>query len=700
MAPPPSPAAAGVGADVSRSPRPAVAYPPTVLIGAGAWGTAHLRTLSRLGALAAVVDPSPAARNAAVAATAPTPVAVFETLDDALRGGVPGGLTAAVVATPPARHAVDALAALAAGLATLVEKPLAVAPAEAVAVVDAAEAAAGGTGAAGRGDGSGGHAGRGRLVLRVGHLTQYMGVVVAAANAVRAGRLGRLLRVAAVRRNWGTFRTAESALWSLAPHDVAVGLGLLHAPRPGGEETPDGWAAGGIVTCTGHAGVTPGVVDVAHVEVAWPGTAAAVAAAVAAAPSKGGVGDNTVADADAVADAGDFAGSRLTIDVSWAHPVKERTTTLTGTAGVLVIDELAAGGVGTLTYYAHTAVRRGGIVAATTAQPVVLPLPSPGAGGGSPLEAELREFLGAVAGVAAAERPRAAAVPDGAQGLAVVRVLAAAQASLDGGGIPVALPGGSVGRCSATVAGATADSRAVATTAAAAATSPTVARHPPPMPAYTAHPTAIIDADPPPVIGAGTTIWHWAHVASGAAIGAGASLGQGVYVAPGAVIGNRTRIQNGVSVYGGVTLGDRVFVGPGVVFTNVKHPRVGVPRRGEWVPTTVGDDASLGGGCVLVCGVNVGAGAFVGAGAVVTRDVPADTLVVGNPARAVSLVGPAGYRLAGVNDGEREDEKAGDDGRTNPAIERYECTVTGKRYLRRAGGRVVPEDDGVDGKAG
>jgi len=148
-------------------------------------------------------------------------------------------------------------------------------------------------------------------------------------------------------------------------------------------------------------------------------------------------------------------------------------------------------------------------------------------------------------------------------------------------------------------------------------------------------------------IGEGTKIWHFTHVQSGARIGKYCVLGQNVNVGSNVVIGNYVKIQNNVSVYEGVTLEDYVFCGPSMVFTNVKDPRSKYPQVGSkyYIKTLVKEGASLGANCTIVCGVTIGKYAFVGAGAVVTKDVPDFALVVGNPARIVGWVSEAGVKL-------------------------------------------------------
>ncbi len=139
------------------------------------------------------------------------------------------------------------------------------------------------------------------------------------------------------------------------------------------------------------------------------------------------------------------------------------------------------------------------------------------------------------------------------------------------------------------------------------------------------------------VIGARTKVWHHAHVRSGARIGADCVIGKGVYVDTGVIIGDRCKLQNGVNIYNGVTLGDEVFVGPGVQFTNDKHPRA----VGDWTitPTIVETGVAIGAGAVIVCGVTLGMGCRIGAGAVVTKDVEPNACVVGNPAYNLDPIG-------------------------------------------------------------
>ena len=162
------------------------------------------------------------------------------------------------------------------------------------------------------------------------------------------------------------------------------------------------------------------------------------------------------------------------------------------------------------------------------------------------------------------------------------------------------------------------------------------------MPA-TIHPSAIVDEGAQ--IGDGTRIWHWVHVSAGARIGRNCSLGQNVFVGNRVVIGDNVKIQNNVSIYDEVTLEDDVFCGPSVVFTNVYNPRSAISRKDQYRKTVVRRGATLGANCTIVCGITIGAHAFVGAGAVVNRNVSDFALMLGVPARRAGWISRFGERL-------------------------------------------------------
>jgi len=171
------------------------------------------------------------------------------------------------------------------------------------------------------------------------------------------------------------------------------------------------------------------------------------------------------------------------------------------------------------------------------------------------------------------------------------------------------------------------------------------------------------------VIGDGTKIWHFSHIMSGARLGRRCNIGQNVVISPGVVIGDNVKIQNNVSVYDNVTLEDDVFCGPSMVFTNVYNPRSAVTRKDEYRDTLVRRGATLGANCTIVCGVTIGEHAFIGAGSVVNRDVPAFALMVGVPARRIGWMSRYGERLALPADGSGE----------------AKCPHTDDRYVLRDG---------------
>jgi UDP-2-acetamido-3-amino-2,3-dideoxy-glucuronate N-acetyltransferase len=173
---------------------------------------------------------------------------------------------------------------------------------------------------------------------------------------------------------------------------------------------------------------------------------------------------------------------------------------------------------------------------------------------------------------------------------------------------------------------------------------------------YFAHESTYIDE--PCVIGSGTKIWHFSHIMKDCEIGKNCNIGQNVVISPSVKIGNNVKIQNNVSVYTGVICGDDVFLGPSMVFTNVINPRSGVIRRDEYMKTTVKKGASIGANATIVCGNNIGKYAFIGAGAVVTKDVPDYALMVGNPAKQIGWMSEFGERLEFDNNGEAACERS------------------------------------------
>ena len=190
---------------------------------------------------------------------------------------------------------------------------------------------------------------------------------------------------------------------------------------------------------------------------------------------------------------------------------------------------------------------------------------------------------------------------------------------------------------------------------------------------YFSHPTAVIDAGCK--IGSGTQIWHFTHIMPRCVIGENCNIGQNVFIGEGVIVGQGVKIQNNVSLYTGVICADDVFIGPSAVFTNVINPRSFVERKNEFKQTFIGRGATIGANATVICGVNIGEYALIGAGAVVTKDVPPYSLVLGNPAKQKGWISRHGHKLVFDNN--------------NIAV----CFETGERYEIRDGEVRTKTDD-------
>jgi UDP-2-acetamido-3-amino-2,3-dideoxy-glucuronate N-acetyltransferase len=285
------------------------------------------------------------------------------------------------------------------------------------------------------------------------------------------------------------------------------------------------------------------------------------------------------------------SGVNAHIFVSWLHPFKEQKLCIVGGKKMAVFDDTEP--ERKLVLYSHRIDWVGRVPVAHKDGGQAVPLPQD-----EPLRRECEHFLECMR---LGHNPRT----DGANGLRVLEVLEACGRSLSQKGHPVEVQ---------------------------------IAQ-----PGYFAHPTTVID--PGCEIGPGTKIWHFSHIMSGSTIGARCNLGQNVVVSPECKIGNNVKIQNNVSIYTGVELEDNVFCGPSMVFTNVVNPRSHVIRRNEYKRTLVKEGASIGANSTIVCGITLGRYSFIGAGAVVTRDVPDYALMTGVPARQSGWMCNCGIRL-------------------------------------------------------
>jgi UDP-2-acetamido-3-amino-2,3-dideoxy-glucuronate N-acetyltransferase len=287
------------------------------------------------------------------------------------------------------------------------------------------------------------------------------------------------------------------------------------------------------------------------------------------------------------------SGVQAHIFVSWLHPYKEHRLVVVGSEGMAIFADTELEHKLRLLRQPVEWRERMPVPRLTEAQPVPFEEVEP-------LRVECQHFLECI-------ETRRTPHTDGEEALRVLQVLEACQQSLNQNGYPVSLKSAQ-------------------------------------PPAYYAHETAVIDE--PCEIGEGTRIWHFSHVMPNAKIGKNCNIGQNVFIASGVIVGNNVKIQNNVSLYTGVVLEDDVFCGPSMVFTNVINPRSHVSRKAEYKPTLVKRGATLGANCTIVCGTTIGRYAFVGAGAVVTRDVPDYALVTGVPARITGWMCQCGVRLS------------------------------------------------------
>ncbi len=496
---------------------PAIQHPRVAVIGCGHWGKNLVRNFARAGALAAVAD-----RDGALAADMGARHEVLvRSVTEILADGSIAGM---VIATPAETHAALVREALLAGKHVFVEKPLALAVADAEGLVKLAEEKG--------------------LTLMVGHLMQYHPAFRALKKlCLDEGRLGRLQYVYSNRLNLGKIRTEENTLWSFAPHDISMILALL---GDGLEE----------VAALGHNYLHRAIADVTTTHLTFA------------------------------------SGQAAHIFVSWLNPFKEQRLVVVGDAGMAVFEDTLPPDQ-KLRLFPHKVEWVNGRPEPAKADSIAIAIEP-----GEPLALECAHFLDCVATGA---RP----ITDGREGLKVLRVLDAAQRAME--------------------------------------TRRPIVFQSEASPDFFVHETAVVD--PPAEIGAGTRIWHFSHVLKNSRVGQGCNIGQNVVIGPDVTIGDRCKIQNNVSVYPGVTLEGGVFCGPSMVFTNVHNPRAEIERKHEYRPTLVRRGATIGANATVVCGHTLGRYCFIGAGAVVTRDVPDHAVMAGNPARRIGWACVCGVKL-------------------------------------------------------
>lgn len=493
--------------------------PKIACVGAGYWGKNLVRNLYDLGVLTCICETAPQLREELVASY--PSVKITDSFEAIVSDPT---VTAITIATPAETHANLVRQALLAGKDVFVEKPLCLSSQIGQELICLAE--------------------QQRRILMVGHLLWYHPAVLKLKELVDSGTLGRLQYIYANRLNLGKIRREENILWSFAPHDISVVLGLL-------DEMPE------TIDTQGGYYLHDRLADVTVSLLSFP------------------------------------TGVKAHIFVSWLHPFKEQKLVVVGDRQMAVFDDLEPDNK--LLLYPHSIEWRDQLPVPNRADAMPIKFEML-----EPLQAECQHFIDCIK---SRRQPRT----DGHEALRVLKVLEAGQHSLE--------------------------------------SKSSVRLNDPEQPDrdYFAHESAFIDSDVS--IGSGTTIWHVSHILRNSQVGKDCRIGQNVVVGPNVTIGDQVKIQNNVSVYEGVTLEDEVFCGPSMVFTNVHNPRSGVPRMDELRPTRVRRGASLGANCTIVCGVTIGQYAFVGAGAVVIKDVPDYALVVGNPSRIVGWMCACGHRL-------------------------------------------------------
>ena len=405
-------------------------------------------------------------------------------------------------------------------------------------------------------------------VLMVGHLLQYHPVFMRLKEMAQAGELGRINYIYSNRLNLGKIRREENILWSFAPHDISMILSLA------------GEAPESIIT-TGGSYLHQKIADVTTTHMNFP------------------------------------SGLQAHIFVSWLHPFKEQKLVVVGDKKMAVFDDTLPW-EDKLLLYPHEINWKNNMPVPTKADPERVDIVQE-----EPLHQECQHFLDCIKN---GTKP----LTDGEEGLRVLRILNASQASLNSNGRKIAL-------------GVNSDkSQVTSSSGYSGFDSSPVTRYS--QTGVFIHDTAVIDDNV--TIGSGTKIWHFSHVLSGSKIGEKCNFGQNVVVGPDTIIGKNCKIQNNVSVFKGITLEDGVFCGPSMVFTNIYNPRAEIGKMDQVRPTLVRKGATIGANATIVCGTTLGRYCFIGAGALVNKNVSDHALVVGNPAKQIGWTCKCGERLS------------------------------------------------------
>ncbi|MBN1363812.1 MAG: Gfo/Idh/MocA family oxidoreductase [Syntrophaceae bacterium] len=519
---------------VAKDSLPVTQHPSTsshqiqvAVIGSGYWGRNLTRNFNQLNVLKTVYDTDTKIRQQLKKDYPEVRIA-----DNEKEIFKDKAIEAVVVATPAAEHYNLAIAALNAGKHVFVEKPLSLTYADGLSLVNLAREKS--------------------KKLFVGHILHYHPAVIRMKEIINKGHIGRLQYIYSRRLSLGKIRREENILWSFAPHDISVILGIT-------KEDPN------YIDAVGNNFLHPHIPDVTMSSLKFPS----------------GIGAH--------------------IFVSWLNPFKEQRLVVIGSQGMMVFDDTQPVEK-KLIYYPNQIYWKDGIPVSEKAEGNAVNLSDIWE---EPLKRECRAFLDSIVN-------NTTPLTSGEEGLRVLKILEACQQAIE--------------------------QKEQRSFDIKPRTSNVETRT-----SFFAHPTAIVDEKVK--IGKGTRIWHFTHVLSGSKIGENCNIGQNVVIGPDAVIGNKCKIQNNVSVYKGVTLEDGVFCGPSMVFTNIYNPRAEISKMNQVRPTLVKKGATLGANCTIICGNTIGSYALVGAGAVVTKDVPAHALMMGNPAKQKGWVCECGESL-------------------------------------------------------